>query len=235
MSFLPWGPGLLIVLVCLALVGTAFYSVSSAQAVTPFTPDAAFSIPAYNATVFFALDGSYTQATLQNDTWTFNDLTFSNSVSLSSFSVSAQNCNVTLYFSGLFQGYLRVGEAGLLQYNVTGAGVQRFNFGLSPSFATDVRYRDLMVRFSSEFFTNSSEVVQESEGWQLSSDGSVTVTGAVTGASIMYVDYSQMYADSTQPFYVQHSVTIAAVALVLLLVAVGLALRFRSKKPVEAV
>jgi hypothetical protein len=208
---------------------------ASARAATAFTVDTAFSIPAFNATVFFELDGTYTQATLQNDTWTFKGLMFSNSVSLSSFSVSAQNCNVTLYFSGLFRGYLRAGEAGLLQYNVTGAGVQRFNFGLSPSFATDVRYRDLMVRFSSEFFTNSSEVVNEGEGWRLSSDGSVTVTSAVTGASIMYVDYSQMYNDSTKPFYVQHSVTIVAVALVLLLVAVGLALRFRSKKRVEAV
>jgi hypothetical protein len=149
---------------------------------------------------------------------------------VNSFNVSARDCNVTLYFSGIFRGYLKAQDSGLLQFNVTGSGVQHFNFGLSPNFAANPKYRDLMVRFSSEFFTNSSEVARMGEGWQLGPDGTVTVTGAVTGASIMYVDYSNMYNDTTQPFYVQHAVTLAAVGSMLAIVAVGLALRFRVNK-----
>jgi hypothetical protein len=143
---------------------------------------------------------------------------------------------VTLYFSGIFRGYLKAQDSGLLQYNVTGSGVQRFNFGLSPNFAANPKYRDLMVRFSSEFFTNSSEVARMGEGWMLASDGTVKVTGAVSGASIMYVDYSNMYNDTTQPFYVQHAVTLVAVGVMLAVVAIGfvLRLRLRKSKHVEA-
>lgn len=228
---------LILIISCLVLTGTTLQKNNSvgAQNVTPFTPKIPFNIPAYNATIYFALDGTYNEAELQNDTWVFKGLNFSNSVSLNSFKASAQNCNVTLYFSGIFRGYLKAQESGLLQYNVSGCGVQRFNFGLSPSFGVNRQYRDLMVRFSSEFFTNSSEVANEGEGWQLATDGTLTVTEATTGASIMYVDYSNIYDNSTLPLYLRHSVTIVAVALMLTLVAISLALRFRQRtKNLEA-
>lgn len=232
MSIKPRRQSLMLVLVCLAVIGVTFPTgnLVSAQTATAFTTSTPFSIPSYNATVFFAQDGAYTQAVLENDTWVFKGLRFSNSVSLNLFNVSACDCNVTLYFSGIFRGYLRAQDSGLLQYNVTGPGIQRFNFDLSPNFAANPKYRDLMVRFSSEFFTNSSEVVRMGDGWQLAADGTITVTGAVTGASIFYVDYSNMYNDTSLPFYVQHWVTISAVGLVLVIVAVGVVLRFRFSK-----
>jgi hypothetical protein len=229
---------LTLILVCLTLIGTisSTCTITSAQTSTAFTTDTPFSIPAYNATVFFVQGGTYDQASLLNDTWFFKGLSFSDTVTLKSFSVSAHDCNVTLYFSGIFRGYLRAQDSGLLQYNVTGPGVQRFNFGLSLNFAANQKYRDLMVRFSSEFFTNSSEVARMGEGWQLASDGTITVMGAVTGASIFYVDYSNMYNDTTQPFYVQHAVTLGAVAVMLAIAVVGVVLRFRlhKSKPAEA-
>lgn len=228
----------MLVLVCITLIGITYPTgnIASAQTSTAFTTSTPFSISANNATVFFALDGAYTQASLENDTWAFKGLNFSNSVSLNSFNVSARDCNLTLYFSGIFRGYLRAQDSGLLQYNITGSGVQEFNFGLSPNFVVNPKYRDLMVRFNSEFFTNSSEVARMGEGWQLAPDGTVTLTGAVTGASIFYVDYSNMYNDITQPFYVQHAVTLAAVAVMLTIVAVGVLLRSRvhNSKPLEA-
>lgn len=238
MSIKPRKQRLMLVLVCLALVGVTFASgnFASAQNATTFTTSTPFGISAYNATVFFAQDGAYTQAALENDTWVFKGLSISNGVSLNSFNVSAHDCNVTLYFSGIFRGYLRAQDSGLLQYNVTGPGLQRFNFGLSPNFVANPKYRDLMMRFDSAFFTNSSEVVRMGDGWQLAADGTITVTGAVTGASIFYVDYSNKYSDTSLPFYVQHWVTIAAVALMLTVAAVGVALRFRfsKAKPAEA-
>jgi hypothetical protein len=228
----------MLILACLALTVTALPAgnIAFAQTTTAFDTATHFSIPAYNATVFFAQDGTYSQAALVNDTWAFKGLVLSNSVSINSFNASAHDCNVTLYFSGIFRGYLQAQDSGLLQYNVTGPGLQRFNFGLSPNFAANPKYRDLMVRFSSEFFTNSSEVAHMGEGWQLAPDGTITVTGAVTGASIFYVDYSNMYNDTTQPFYVQHWVTITAIAAMLAVAAVGLFLRFRFQKikPSEA-
>lgn len=237
MSITPRRCSLILIFSCLALTAAIpAGNIASAQTSTAFTAATPFSIPACNSTLFFALDGTYSQAVLVNGTWVFKGLSFSNSVSLNSFNVSAHDCNVTLYFSGIFRGYLQAQDSGLLQYNTTGSGMQRFNFGLSPNFAANPKYRDLMVRFSSEFFTNSSEVARMGEGWQLSPDGTITVTGVVNGASIFYVDYSNMYNDTSQPFYVQHAVTLAAVGAMLAVVAVGVVLRFRlyKSKPAEA-
>lgn len=235
MPITPQRHSLIPALLCLALIAASFTTgiFTSAQTLTAFNSSTPFSIPAYNATVYFALDGTYNEASLENDTWVFKGLCFSDTVTLKEFNVSAHDCNVTLYFSGLFRGYLKAQDSGLLQYNVTGTGLQRFNFGLSPSFAINQKYRDLMVRFSSEFFTNSSEVARQGEGWQLAADGTVTVTGASTGASIRYVDYSNIN-NTSLPFYLQHWVTITAVTLMLAIVAAGLLIRFklhRSSRP----
>lgn len=194
-----------------------------------FTSQTSFAIPDCNATIFFVIEGTYGRAVLENNTWVFTDLTFSNSVYLKAFQVSAKDCNLSIYFSELFRGYLKNQDSGLIQYNVSGAGVQQFNFGLSPSFGLNPKYRDLMVRFSSEFFINST-VVNEGEGWQIQSDGTITITGAISGASILYIDFSNQYVDSTLPFYAQHSVTIGAVILLVSIIVVGGVLRFRLQK-----
>ncbi|MGE5555535.1 MAG: hypothetical protein ACM3UY_04635 [Methanocella sp.] len=224
--------GITLIAACLVLIGITLLINNQvyAQESISFSSQTPFNIPSYNATIFFAQDGTCNQATFENDTWVFRGLCFSNSVALDSFKVSARDCNVTVYFSGIFRGYLKAQESGLMQYNVTGAGEQQFNFGLSPNFGVNQKYRDLRVRFSSEFFTNSSEVVREGEGWQLGEDGTITVTGAVTGASILYADYSNIYGAASLPFYMRHSVTLAAVSAMLVLVAIGVALRFREGK-----
>lgn len=93
-----------------------------------------------------------------------------------------------------------------------------------------------MVKFNSDFFTNDSGVVPQGEGWGLAADGTVTVTGATTGASIMYVYYSKLYNETTLPFYLQHAITFVAITVLLAVVAVGVFLRFRvhKSKPSEA-
>jgi hypothetical protein len=227
-------PSLMLILFCLALIGTTFSINNSAIAeTTTFTSETPFRIPNYNSTLFFTENGTYSQAILDNDTWVFKGLTLSNSVHLSIFNVSAQNCNITIYFSGLFRGYLRAQDSGLLQYNVTGDGIQRFNFGLGHSFGTNIKYRDLFVRFSSEFFTNNTDVIHPGEGWDLATDGTITVRGATTGVSIMYVDFTNQYTDSTLPFYMQHWVTITAVSLFLAMIAIGVVLRFKTQKTLQ--
>ena len=227
-------PSLMLILFCLILIGTTFTINNTALAeTTTFTSETQFQIPNYNATVFFTEDGTYSQAVLDNDTWAFKELTLSNSVYLNVFNVSAQDCNITIYFSSIFRGYLRAQDSGLLQYNVTGHGIQRFNFGLSPSFGTNIKYRDLFVRFSTEFFTNNTDVVHPGEEWQLATDGTVTVRGATTGVSIRYVDYTNQYNDTTLPFYMQHWVAITAVSLFLAMIVIGVVLRFKAQRTLQ--
>lgn len=63
----------------IVLVFPYIYPNAQAQTVTTFTPADKFSIPAYNGVISFAVNGSYSEATLDNDTWTFNSLTLNGS------------------------------------------------------------------------------------------------------------------------------------------------------------
>jgi hypothetical protein len=205
--------------------------VASAQTYTAFTPETAFNIPEFNGTIYFAINGTYSRALLDNNTWVFNDLQLSNSRTLKSFNVSVQNCNITIILSEGYSGYngAQSDRSGRVEYNVTGHGIQAFNFGLSPSFGLSSRYRDLIVVFSTGAYTsrNASAV---GDGWQISLDGTITVTNATTGVSILYRDYSQEFTKTNMPFYQKHSVTITAAALVAAIVIVSLVLKLDSQK-----
>jgi hypothetical protein len=210
--------------------------VASAQTFTAFTTETAFNIPELNGTIYFAINGSYSRALLDNNTWIFSDLQLYNSQTLKAFNVSVQNCNMTIILSERFSGYFNAqnntaqgDRSGRVEYNVTGHGIQTFNFGLSPSFGLTSRYRDLIVWFNIGARSSLSASAM-GNGWQISRDGTITVTNATTGVTISYLDYSQEFTNANISFYQRHSVTITAAALVAAIVIVGLVLKLNSQK-----
>ena len=99
-----------ITLICIAAIILVLVSAES-QAKTPtsFTHETPFSIPDYNSTIYFASNGSYTQAKLENNTWIFSNLQISNitasffgdqlpivSTPIESMRISAKNCTIRM-------------------------------------------------------------------------------------------------------------------------------------------
>ena len=71
-------------------------SYTQAQTNTAFTSAAKFLVPAYNGSISFAVNGTYSTATFENNTWTFTDLHLNRSTLLGSFDISTQNSNITV-------------------------------------------------------------------------------------------------------------------------------------------
>jgi hypothetical protein len=101
---------------------------TQAQNNTSFSPKDQFLIPSSNGEISFAVNGSYSNATFENGSWAFKNLSISGSTHLQNFLVSAQNSNITIlsYFSSNTTSRL------LLRYTVEGNGKQIFNFGQGP-------------------------------------------------------------------------------------------------------
>ena len=224
---------------------------AQAQRVVSFTPDSPFSIHVCNATIHFAFNGSYSQAKLEDNTWVFSNLQVNstrtwffgdwrpiNPSMVETFRVSAKSCNVTIISLFVSQGQDEqiVGNynafcqrMGSMTYNVSGPGVQSVNFDLSPSFGQNPRIRDVFVMLDRDL-TGRSDANQQSDGWSISSDGTLTVTGATTEANIMCRDYSSLLIDESLPFHENHSVLVVSLVLVAGTVVFGVIIRNNSLK-----
>ncbi len=239
---------LYIITISLALAFFLFSpSGSISQPTNSFTPETVFVIPKWNATINFAFNGNYSEAHIKNDTWVFNNLQINSYTAwffggqqqidqapIDSIEIGAKNCNITIValyvtnqtvsqnaFNNSFLSGQRMGQ---VQYNVTGSGSQSFNFKLSPVFGQNPHIRDIVVLLDDFFNTNTSQGFnQRGEGWDVLSDGTVTVTGATSSATIMCRDYSSKLMDQNLPFYNAHSVLTVSLLLVVGIAAVGLA------------
>lgn len=182
---------------------------AKAQDAVSFTPADDFAIPVSNGVINFAFSGTYVEANLVNDTWFFTNLQLDYSQKLAKFEVSAQNSNVTIISYRTFNTRLNTTFSGaLLSYKVEGQGTQIFNIGLP------------LVKGEWSLLLGD-DFVGEGEGWNVSPDQTITITGAKSDVTIWYFGFPESFSsgDSNNSFYFQHSVAIVtAVALVATLV-----------------
>ncbi|HTY74550.1 MAG TPA: hypothetical protein VMD05_03190 [Candidatus Nanoarchaeia archaeon] len=192
-----------------------------AQSSTNLDSESNFAIPALNGDVNFAFNGTYAQASLENNTWTFVDLQFSDFIlPIQNLSISAVNCNVTVASYRTFNVTI-VGIS--LSYFVEGQGNQTFHF--SPI----QRGGDWSVSFNRSF-------IGENGGWSLSPGGTLTVYKAPSGSNVTLTYF--VFPDtlggngnnSNLPFDQQHSVIIATGIAVTITVIVVVAIAFVSKR-----
>ena len=224
------------------------------QTTNSFTPETAFVIPNWNATMHFAFNGNYSEAHLRNDTWVFINLQIDSYTAwffggqrqidqapIDTIEIGAKDCNITitsLYVLNQTQdqnsfnnSYLFGQRMGQAQYNVTGSGSQSFNFNLSPVFGLNPHTRNVVVRLDNFFNTNTTQGFNpRGEGWAVLSDGTVTITGATSSAIVMCRDYSSKLIDQNLPFYQAHSVLTVSLLLVACMIAVGLAVYVKTSK-----
>lgn len=197
---------------------------AGAQTSTAFTSSDKFSIPAYNGTISFAVNGTYSKATLQNDSWTFVNLRLSRSLPLQNFTVSAQNCNITIIS---YSSFNTTRQTLRLIYSVEGVGRQVFNFGVRGQ-AGQFAGVDWSVIVGDNVF------LAEGENWNISPDGTLTVDGATGFVNVVHWGfYSNNLSSSNLPFYEQHSVAIATAITLALIVAVAVVFKLKIHEPPE--
>jgi hypothetical protein len=194
---------------------------AQAQADVNFSPADKFSIPSNNGTISFAVNGSYSKATFENDTWTFVNLQINGSAPLSDFRISTQNSNVSVFYYTEFNTTLR---RVLLRYTVEGQGKQILNLGISSLQGTwsGIDWSVVSARAGNNVF------MTEGEDWTISKDGTIAVTGVTGNVSIIHWGFFEnSLLDSELPFYQQHSVAIIIAVSVTVTVIAAVAIKVR--------
>ena len=125
--------GLAIILI-VALTFFPMFSNTLAQTDTTFTSSDKFGIPELKGSIRFNVNGNYSSATLQNNTWVFTDLKLANSPIVRTLKISVENSNITVYS---YRTFPQFGRSTSIRFNVEGQGKQSVNLGLNITKATD--------------------------------------------------------------------------------------------------
>ena len=213
---------LLAAIIIIALVFSHFCPPIHAQTRQTFTPQDKFSIPELNGTVSFAINGSCSSATLENGTWTFNDLRFNVSQPLGTLKVSAENSNMTIlsYLANVF-----FARSVFLRCTVYGVGTQTVNLGLNVSQPTHASEWTVTLPGPG----GSTVFLAENEGWKLLPDNTVVMSGLTGNLSILHYNLG-VNNNGNLPFYQQHSIAIITVVVLAATVAVAVVVKFRVRR-----
>ena len=212
------------IIVMLIIVFIFSFTFPNLQAQTNifFSPSDNFSIPAYNGTISFAVNGSYSKAIFENDSWTFMNLNLNGSLPIQDLDFSAQNCNVTIF------SYEAVNTTTFnilrLRYVVEGRGIQTLNLGLGSEEAGLSANAEWSVIFG------NAVVVDEGNGWNVSNNGTLIVTGASGNVTIAHYVFLAFENNSNLPYYQQHSVAIIAAIGFALTIIIAVVIKVRAKE-----
>jgi hypothetical protein len=210
---------ILAAVIILVLEFSYFCPISQAQTRQTFTPSDKFNIPELHGSVSFALNGSYLEAKLENNTWVFTDLRFNISIPLGNLKISTENSNVIVQSYRAFNFSFR---SARLLYTVEGVGKQTVNFDFNSSTPSSV----------SEWSVNldGRSYIGEGKGWNLLRDNTVVVTGATKNATVVRYTFVDSFNDSNLPLYQRHSITITTGAAIALTVAIAIIIKVKVRK-----
>lgn len=206
--------------ILLLLVFPSLCANAGAEDITTFTPKDRFSIPHLNGSISFALNGSYSSATLENDTWTFNDLALNNSQPLGNLRISVENSNLKVWS---FRSFPNFGRSAQLRFNLEGTGNETINLDLNSTQQTSPT--EWIVTVPSATVPNTV-FLAEGDHWNLLPDNSVSVFGLTGNVTISHFRFN-IPNTSNLPFYEQHSVIITTGTLLAVIVAIVLIIRFK--------
>ncbi len=198
---------------------------TQAQTNISFTTVDKFYTPENNGSIGFAVNGTYSNATFENNTWTFMNLRLNGSLPIENLEFSAQNCNVTIFSYQAFN--TTTFNILLLSYVVEGQGKQILNLGLGSQEGGLGASAEWSVLFGTHVFTD------EGDGWNLLPDGTLIVTGASENENVTIVHYvflDSFGSNSNLPFYQQHSVAIIIAVAVAATVIVTVVIKVNSRK-----
>lgn len=203
------------------------YSVHGTENEFVLDSTAKFEIPTLNSTIRFSLNGAYSQASFEDNAWTFVDLLLNETQSTTklNLTVSSKDCNITITSYRLYNSTFSGSPAITLRlsYNVTGEGSQSFNFHLKSEKG------DYSVIADGIFLGLF-------DGWSVSPDSTITVTGERHTVRVMF--YGVPYSDkvfASQPFYQQHSVIITTAVILAVTVSLTILIRVSNVKKAKTI
>ncbi len=208
--------GLATVLI-LVMIFFPIYSTTQAKATTTLAPNDKFSIPELHGSIHFFVNGTYSSATLQNNTWVFTDLKLANSPMIQTLKISVENSNITVYY---YRTSPQFGRSSSIKFNVEGQGEQSVNLGLNNTKRTDPSEWLITI-------PNGGIVVQGFK-WNLLPDNTVVVNRLTGNVTISHFNYTM--PTSSGPFYVQHSIAVitGAVAAAVIVIAIVIKIKVRT-------
>jgi hypothetical protein len=191
-----------IAVIILLLVSLLLLPNTQAQDATAFLPADRFNIPELNGSIGFAVNGSYSSAVLENNTWRFSDLELYGSSNKGTLEISVQDSDITITD---FRPFIEGGRNQAVRYIAEGKGVQTINFELNYTKPTHAS--EWMVLLSANVFLG------EGEGWRLLRDDTIVITGQTGNVSVIHYRLD-IPDESHLPFYQQHSVALITIAVV---------------------
>lgn len=112
----------------------------------------------------------------------------------------------------------------MLRYVAQGQGQQTFNIGIAAGEGRWGLHPEWSVIVDGAW-------LGEGEGWTIRPNGTLTVIGVVGNVSIVYYNFMRLIGnESDLPFYKQHSVSIGAIALVVIIASLGAIIKLKTKK-----
>jgi len=196
---------------------------SQAQTSIAFKPTDIFLVPAYNGSISFGVNGTYSAATFENNTWTFTNLNLTGSQPLENLEFSTQNSNVTIF------SCVTSNNTGLqtirLRYAVEGRGKQILNLGLSPQEAGLAPGAEWSV------IVNNNVFLAEGNVWSISHDGTMIINGESGNVSIVhYGFFGNGMSNSNLPFFQQHSVAVAIATALAIVVVIAVVIKVKNRE-----
>lgn len=202
----------------LALLCPTAFAAEQTQTTT-FTPADKFPIPQNNGTIGFAVNGSYSTATLMDGFWVFTGLELNDSRYMGTLNVSSVNSNMTIFFYGPINHSF--GRLYSITYYAEGAGQQIINMGLNSSWADPSEWSVIV---------NDNVFLAKDAGWTFSPENSFVVTGQTGLVIIVRFGFLNPQSDDNQPFIMKHSVIITTGIALAAVSVLGVAVYVRRKK-----
>jgi hypothetical protein len=202
------------------LVIFQIWSTAATQGVNTFYPKDKFSIPSQNGTISFAVEGTYSTATLKDDIWSFTNLQLNGSQPLEKLDVSTEDSDIII-FSHLSYDYLR--KISVLTYFAEGQGTQTLNIGIEAG----KNQGGINIEWS--VIVNDTFVAQGNK-WNINPEGTLTITGLSGNITVFYFSIGEEANNENLPFFQQHSIVILTIFAAAITVVVAIVIKTKNQK-----
>jgi hypothetical protein len=210
------------VFIVLATVSSLLLCGAQAQNSVSFSPSDSFSISQLNGSVRFAVNGSYSSAQLENDSWVFHDLMLNNSQRLGNLRVSVKDSNITIF--SFYASNAISATRQSVRYYAEGAGEQVFDLGVNGTTHPSEWWVTIYVQ--------GTVFLAEGREWHLLPDNTVVVDGQTGNVTVAHYIFNLAPDYSNVPFLERHSLIIVtgAVVAVTIVVAAVVTVKVRRKQ-----